>query len=240
MRRTKRAAVLSLLFPAVMWAAPVRADGGGGEDLWTGFYLGAQAGYQGILIDPNLCLVTDKASDCSIGNGFNDVDLSGAQLGLYLGYNYRIDNFVFGLEADITGGTAHAEDKQEGYEYEVNGGGDIGLRARLGMLAGERTLLYATGGPSLIGEEIKVTNCSEIYAKASCDFEMATHYGWQLGAGAEYFATDRLSLKAEYLRGWYNSEKMTLVEDESGRIQADNDLVSNTVRLGVAYHFNGR
>lgn len=233
-----RSAMLSLLAPAVIWAVPAQAGDAKG-DLWTGIYLGAQAGYQGIVVDPTICLKDASGSDCS-GAQIDDVDLGGAEAGLYLGYNYNIDPVVIGFEADLNAGFANTSEKQEGYEFDVLAGGALALRARLGMLAGERTLIYATGGPSLVSEEVEITNCSDVYTDTTCDLDSETHFGWQVGGGVEYFATDRLSLKAEYLYGWYGEETLTVAEDDSSQLQTRNELNTNTIRLGVAYHFNGQ
>lgn len=237
---TNCAVLLSLIVPAVMWAAPAHAAEGGKGDLWTGFYLGAQAGYLGIVVGPTICSETSAGTDCNSGPKIDDVDLNGAEVGLYMGYNYNLDPVVIGLEADINAGFANTSDTQEDIDFDVEASGATSFRARLGMLAGERTLIYMTGGPSLISEEVEITNCSDAFSDASCSSDAASHFGWQLGGGVEYFATDRLSLKAEYLYGWYGEEKLTLVKDDTSTLKTENDLNTNTVRLGVAYHFNGQ
>ena len=108
------------------------------------------------------------------------------------------------------------------------------------MLADERTLIYATGGVSATGEEIEITDCEAFSASAQCGYDSIGHAGCQVGAGAEYFATDKVSVKAEYLYGWFYGEKLTLVRDGAERLEYDNQLQTNTLRMGVSYHVNGQ
>jgi outer membrane immunogenic protein len=235
MKPTKRAVLLSLFVPTVIWAAPAQA-----ADLWTGFYAGAQLGYQGVIVDPTLCAVDPLGTDCSFGNGLDDVELGGVEAGILLGYNYQMDNVVLGVEADLNLGLAETSESESNIDFDVLAGGAVSIRARLGMLANERTLIYATGGVSATGEEIEITNCEVFSASAQCGYDSTGHAGWQVGAGVEYFATDRVSVKAEYLYGWYDNEKLTLVRDGEERLESDNELQTNTLRMGVSYHFNGQ
>ena len=55
--------------------------------------------------------------------------------------------------------------------------------------------------------------------------------------------TDHLSLKAEYLHGWYGDADLDLAkasfEGESIKYQLKQNLQTDVVRVGVAYHFGG-
>ena len=81
---------------------------------WTGFYLGANAGWAWSKGDGTIAFGGPSGNFSGDGNGF----LGGAQIG----YNWQMDNWVFGLEADFQGGTGHGdvsgEDRRRGDEGE--------------------------------------------------------------------------------------------------------------------------
>lgn len=213
-------------------------------DLWTGFYLGAQAGYlQGTGSNTDVCIsVSGEGHEC-FGSEANigDINTDGVTAGGYLGYNYRVDSVVLGLEGDFNWDNAQG-DIQGVVDTSLNW--DASIRARLGVVVDERALLYVTGGPSWINAELDVNGCSEIgpVQNAHCG-DTSTEFGWQLGAGAEYFVTDHLSVKTEYLHGWYGNADLDLVtateEGMKFKEYLKQDLQTNVVRAGVAYHFGG-
>ena len=53
--------------------------------------------------------------------------------------------------------------------------------------------------------------------------------------------TEHLSIKAEYLHGWYGDADLDLAKLSEGgqyiKYQLKQDLQTNVVRVGVAYHF---
>jgi outer membrane immunogenic protein len=229
-------------------------------DLWSGFYVGAQAGYlQGTGGDTDLCVRAnfegETESECFSDSDFEgptgldigDNDMDGVTVGGYLGYNYRIDSIVLGLEGDFNWDNASGSNSILGelnYDTAINW--DASIRARLGFVVDERALLYVTGGPSWLNTEIDSNICSlqgdGPGVNASCGDE-STEFGWQLGAGAEFAMTEHLSLKAEYLHGWYGDADLDLAKaslgDESIKYQLKQNLQTNVVRVGVAYHFGG-
>lgn len=227
-------------------------------DLWTGFYLGAQAGYlSGTGGDTDFCeSVSGSGRQClSDLDGFsvNDTDMDGVTAGGYLGYNYRIDSFLLGLEGDFNwdnangngdniagvpagGAVPAAPNPFTGYDMSLNW--DASVRARLGVIVDERALLYVTGGPSWINVELDPNICGLVPSGLSCG-DKSTEFGWQLGAGAEYMITDHLSMKAEYVHGWYGDADLDVVSGSGNKFYIKQDLQTNLVRAGVAYHFGG-
>lgn len=219
-------------------------------DPWTGFYLGAQGGYlQGTGSDTDTCVfvsgegqVTCYGSDD--GFDFGDNDMSGVTLGGYVGFNYRIDQVVLGLEGDWNWDNADGNGSNSVFSSTPFGLGSTGLnwdasvRARLGFVIDERALLYVTGGPSWIAAEIDNTLCPKGLPGQQCGDD-STEFGWQLGGGAEFMMTDHLSLKAEYLHGWYGDADMTIWSVSGVDYVLKQDLQTNVVRAGIAYHFGG-
>jgi hypothetical protein len=63
---------------------------------WTGFYVGAQGGFSYGSFDPDLAL----GGDWSIVPADRRVHARGGSAGGLLGYNYQLNHWVFGLEAD--------------------------------------------------------------------------------------------------------------------------------------------
>ena len=222
-------------------------------DPWTGFYIGAQAGYLDGAGDPEICATvaglgrdcTGRPSDFGIGND----NPSGGTVGGYLGFNYRINDIVLGIEGDVNWVDAN--------DSGVNGSGDLesvfgpqdvsldwnaSARARIGVVVGERAMLYATGGPSWVNVELKNDYCKQIEGEPgiSCGDE-STEMGWQLGAGAEFLITDHVSFKAEYLHGWYGETDLNVFSFNDGvddvRFSSRQNLQTNVFRAGVAWHF---
>src|SRR5262249_3764244 len=96
---------------------------------WTGFYLGAHAGYGWSNVD------WQGLSDSLEGSGW----LAGGQIG----YNWQRGALVFGLEADASGNWM--DGSRAGNTYEIDW--QASIRARLGLAVNNnRTLLYTTGG----------------------------------------------------------------------------------------------
>jgi outer membrane immunogenic protein len=253
-RLSARAAALALALLSATpagWAADAAAPG---SDLWTGVYFGAQAGYLQGDGEPDICVsVTGLGRDCSglpsdFGLGGN---AEGVTVGGYVGYNHRIDQVVLGIEGDFNWDSASNNGVGDPVDVDNPFGPqstslnwDASVRARLGMVFGERAMVYVTGGPSWIEAELDNGYCATIRGETniSCG-ETSTAFGWQLGAGAEYFITDHLSMKAEYLHGWYGNVDLNVftIADADGELkyEARQDLQTNVVRAGVAWHFGG-
>lgn len=127
---------------------------------WTGFYVGGHVGY-----------------------GFNS-DLDGFALGLQAGYNWQFSpNWVFGLEADITG--TDMNDSIAGVHSHIDYLGTV--RARLGY-AVDRTLFYGTGGVAFNRNAVAGVHDSDT--------------GYTLGLGIEWAFAPNWSAKVEY--AYYN------------------------------------
>lgn len=217
-------------------------------DLWTGFYLGAQVGYhQSTGSNTDLCETSGPESSClsdfDDGYDIGDFSADGVTAGGYLGYNYRIDSVVLGLEGEFNWDNSNGSNSYLGYiNFDTGNNWDAAIRARLGVVVDERALLYVTGGPSWLNTEIDTNLGIGVAALPNYKTgDSSTEFGWVLGAGAEFFMTEHLSLKAEYLHGWYGEADLDILKvsdgENSGKLIAKQDLQTNVVRVGVAYHF---
>nr|WP_137831490.1 outer membrane beta-barrel protein [Methylobacterium sp. L1A1] len=161
---------------------------------WTGFYIGANAGYgfrggASTFSDATYGSVTEAKS----GNGF----VGGGQVG----YNYQFtpgSGLVLGAEADFQGTT-----------FGRRGDGTLGttpyygvspsldwfgtVRGRVGY-AFDRWLVYGTGGVAYDGG-----SASSYAAAYPYTLPDTTRLGYAVGGGVEYALTDKVSVKVEGL-----------------------------------------
>jgi outer membrane immunogenic protein len=176
---------------------------------WTGFYVGANAGYAWGNVNAGTFALPRTVT---IG------DLDGFTGGVQAGYNYQMGQFVVGLETDIQGADFSS----------TNGFGDrvrteyFGtVRGRVGV-AFDRFMPYVTGGWAY--GNVKTT----IAGIGSTD---KTHTGgYAVGAGLEYAFTNNLSAKLEYM---YVDLGEKSVFNTGVKVGTDFSIV----RAGVNYRF---
>ena len=109
------------LFGVLSAARPARADG-----IWSGFYVGANAGYAWGNADNNLTIGDGLGINCHFcaGGAGNDAGLvqaagspgydpKGFTGGVQLGYNWQAQNWVYGLEADFNAYSQRANGQQQ-------------------------------------------------------------------------------------------------------------------------------
>ncbi|QND50596.1 porin family protein (plasmid) [Phyllobacterium sp. 628] len=192
---------------------------------WTGFYAGVNAGY-GFAGD-------DKVGLRTFGRYLGDVDKlenSGFFGGGQIGYNYQMNNFVLGLEADFQGGDVNDDFTTRFLGSDVHASSKINwfgtLRPRLGY-AWDRTMIYGTGGLAYGNVKYKVDVDGVNYID-----ESKTRAGWVAGAGVEHAFTDHLTAKLEYQYINLGSRK---IGDDILTTEATSDF--HTVRIGLNYKF---
>jgi outer membrane immunogenic protein len=157
---------------------------------WAGAYIGASVGAVWHELDyedltgtpPNVTARGRKAG--IIGGG-------------HIGYNWQSNNFVFGVEADISGSSAKVTLQPFGPGNEIDTGRLHWLatfRARAGVTVGRgNTLLFATGGLALGGVENLRTLPPEVGEGK------ATRVGWVAGGGIEHMLSRNWIVRAEAL-----------------------------------------
>ena len=146
---------------------------------WTGFYVGANAGYGWGNVNAGTTFATR-----TVTIGDTDGFVGGGQIG----YNYQMGQFVLGLEADIQGADLKTGTNVFGDSVSTDFYGTV--RARVGV-AFDRILPYVTGGWAY--GNVKTT----IGGVGSTD---KTHTGgYALGAGIEYAFTNNLVGGVEYM-----------------------------------------
>lgn len=183
---------------------------------WTGFYVGANAGYAWGSGSGSFNSGTIPFS--ATANAFN--------IGGQLGYNYQYGPAVFGLEGDFQGNLA-------GTGTLSSALGNVALtepwfgtaRARLGY-AFDRLMIYATGGGVYGRLGSNGTMAGTAFSSSS------NYWTWTVGGGAEWAFYGPWSAKIEYLYGGAPSSLPSLpVTNVSGSGS------TNLIRAGLDYHF---
>lgn len=177
-------------------------------------------------------------------------DLSGAMIGLTAGYNYRVGNAVVGIEADYMVGKISSTERDGNYlteDYQIDGLGTV--RARLGYVAGD-FMPFVTGGVAFerltIGQQcpdpaaVPFGWCRPANGYAPYDLhDKQWQFGYVIGGGLEWAASDKITLKGEVLYTDFGTETFDLGKTPSGKSLSPFDIKSNEtlVRFGAAVRF---
>lgn len=159
---------------------------------WTGFYVGANAGYGWGNVNTN--------TFTSVG------DLDGFVGGGQIGYNYQMGQFVLGLEADIQGADLSSGDNVIGSRIKTDYFGTV--RARVGV-AFDRFMPYVTGGWAY-------GNVKTSIPAFGISSDNSHTNGWALGGGIEYAITNNLIAGVEYLYVDLGEKRVTGLVDKVG------------------------
>lgn len=212
---------------------------------WTGFYIGLNAGYSWGRQDNDL---VDAATGVTILS--NSDNLNGFIGGGQIGYNWQVNQWVFGLEADFQG----SGQKGDG-SFFLPGSGFIGnliipstsiaytnkldwfgtVRGRIGYAMGAtgNWLPYVTGGWAYGHGEISGTTTRGAVVTS---FSGSQDYsGWTVGGGVEWAFMNQWSVKVEYLY-------IDFGDGPTVPVSATRDIVSgkmtdNILRAGLNYKF---
>lgn len=168
---------------------------------FAGPYMGGQIGYDSYNIGIN-----DPAS-----NFVADLGGDGIEGGIFAGYNFQMQNFVLGAEAQLSLSDASSTFDIGSGPYEVKARESYGLSARAGALLSDSALLYVHGG--------------WVKTKFKDDFDSNRLDGWKVGLGLEYLVTENVSARAEYSYIDYETFE-DVVEPKNSVFQ-----------FGVAWHF---
>jgi high affinity Mn2+ porin len=219
--------MLALDSPAIAADVPVKAPHIQSVFDWTGFYIGAHAGFGR---GSSSAVLTDPAITATSGS------FGGVIGGVQAGYNVQLSSgIVLGAEADITFPNYLASNsivnllatpRSEVIEQLDYAGS---LRGRIGYASGH-WLAYATGGLAWAGERFVNTP-----AIGSEEKELNVRLGWAAGAGVEYAFAPHWSLRLEYLYSRF--EQADIRFPSATQISSSLDLQS--IRVGLNRKFDG-
>jgi len=235
---------------------------------WTGFYIGAHIG--GAWADRNgrdrfdgdRCFWGEVCFEDNNGFGRNDGRFI---VGGQIGFNYQVNQWVWGVEGQISAltngdndspcGFFRFEDGTRDHLFNCNNRGNwvATIAARLGVTFGQtgNWLLYVKGGAAFADARFGVRlrdDCLLVFGDV-CNTNFAlnnnddTRTGWMIGAGLEYGAWGNWSWKLEYNFmdfGNRNNHFDNIILDCSEcafRRDLDRDLTVSVVKFGLNYRF---
>lgn len=208
---------------------------------WSGLYIGGTTGY-----------LWGNSQRCDGGTGpnayTNSFSVRGFTGGGTLGYNWQVDDFVLGMETDLSGDSAKGGTSTNA-AYSCGGAGPIcrtqldwyrAVRGRLGYagwddhlpsIAGNRNRLPCVTGGLAYGR---------IYISAGAPIVVSDNdvrFGWAFGGGIEYAPATKWSIRFVYLyttRGKLFYDTAHVCGFKSC-VAVDNQY--SNVRMGADYHF---
>jgi len=185
---------------------------------WTGFYVGANAGYGWGSADGDISI-------SGVGRGTISADADGFFAGGQAGYNWQFGAFLLGAEADIQKSWADGDFSARVGSTRIAGDVNVPwfgtLRGRIGW-ASDRWLAYLTTGGFYGKTELERGTFS------SSD----KSWSWTAGGGVETALLDRWSLRLEYLYVALPSDEPALP-----RTTVDLDAHRHIIRTGLNYRF---
>jgi outer membrane immunogenic protein len=226
---------------------------------WSGFYIGANAGWAWTNDFDAETTGTDTF-ETLISGGFVPSRLSqdddGFSGGAQAGYNWQASsNFLIGVEADInwadlnssksfTGESILGTELTTANKVELNALAT--LRARLGLTV-DRSLFYITGGVAF-GDVDTHSEVNGVQAPALSwsGSQSDWNTGYTLGGGFEYALTDSITSKIEYLYTDLGDQTTYAAGNAAVRsigaldgidYKSKNSLTGSVVRLGLNFSF---
>lgn len=207
-------------------AAAFFASSGASAQDWSGGYVGGNFSlgmFDSEFLDVNEYTVY----------GYSSNDGFGGVAGVEAGYNWQIDNLVWGIEAEANLGfmdesttidfcspTTHATD--------INT--VASLKGKAGVAA-DKTLFYATGGIASINREDNML--CETTADSDSFLDDGALTAIVLGLGLEYRINDNMSANLEWNVYHADDKEVFNGDGEQGFF----DMNMQTVTVGVKYYF---
>lgn len=206
---------------------------------WSGFYVGANAGY-GFGANPVV------QSFASASDGTNQPSLSPAGWfgGVQAGYNFQMSNLVVGIEGDFQAGAQRDsicfdfcgvltfQDSQRLPWFAT-------VRGRLGYAAGP-VLFYATGGAAFTKVETSLSGFDGMTPKTTSGNFSDSKSGWTIGGGVEAALWGNWTAKAEYLYLDFGHVTHAIPDTGNGQpVTFGNPVRDHIVRAGLNYRFGG-
>jgi outer membrane immunogenic protein len=229
---------------------------------WTGFYVGGNVGYSWGRSSDTSSLTNGAGTTLFTSGGSSN--LNGVIGGGQIGYNWQIQNWLWGLEADIQGtdekgsrsflcDTAVCTPPVAGLLALVIPGPAVPVtmnqkidwfgtfRGRVGILATPKVLFYATGGLAY-GD----VNTSETIGAAAFGFSNTDlRVGYTVGAGVEGAIGGNWTARLEYLYvdlGRTTGSFATTIPALGGGTLTSfysSHITDNVLRVGLNYKFTG-
>jgi opacity protein-like surface antigen len=233
---------------------------------WSGFYGGVTAGGAWGQYDARSSTAggsyLDAISAAAVNAaGAQSIRPIGFATGIEGGYNWQIGNLLLGVEADLQAASLNGATNSgaipypgtpAGRSFTVTSYGSTDwlftARPRVGFVAPNHWLFYATGGLALtqLRSDFSFIDSVPGDIKAATSDESGkldtVKAGYTAGAGVEAPLTERLSVKAEYLHVDFANTAGTVTENDvpAGQVFTHtSDFKADIVRAGLNYRFGG-
>lgn len=208
---------------------------------WSGFYVGASAGYASGTVDYT---VQGYDNGVSLGNLMyqeGSFDSDGWLGGLQAGYNIQTGNLVFGLEGDVNWTNVSGSTTRNDSTITSTLDTLSSIRGRVGV-AFDNLLLFGTAGWAYGTGTIDVTNIDG--DDDTLNSEDFTANGWTAGAGAALALDNNWSLTAEYRYTSLDLDQVEFGAPVQFGGSADGDYLAvngssdiHLVKVGLNYKF---
>jgi len=221
---------------------------------WSGFYLGVTGGGGTGAYDAQTSTTAGSylnarrsALVTSVGN--QGIRAAGPLAGAEAGYNWRTGNLLLGLEADLQAIQLSASTNSGAVPYPtgpnsftVTSFGDsdwlFTARPRLGYIAPNNWLFYATGGLAVTRLDGNFTFVDTNFAEEAANIQKY-RAGYAFGGGIEAPLTGRWSIKADYLHVSFPHTGANVVSNDLAAQDFTHvlNLKADIFRAGLNYHF---
>jgi outer membrane immunogenic protein len=248
--------LVTTAFAGIATALPALAQT---DDMWSGFYIGANAGVAwgktstsingnpggGVIVIPPAELAALNAIPAQSSNN------GGFAGGIEAGYNWKIDDWLLGIETDY-GAFDVGQTKNQSITSPVLISPAIvdtinqhlktdwmwTLRPRLGYASGP-WLGYVTGGIATTNIKYSASFFDTRVPQNAGSQEISdTKTGWTLGFGGAYALDANWSIKAEYLYADFGNVRGTFTTPTGFvNFTSEAKVIANVLRAGVDYRF---
>lgn len=229
--------VASLAFVSCVAVSAFGASSAEAQDgRWNGGYAGVHLGYAWGDAD-----VRDTTG--GVLPGPFSYDPNGAFGGGTVGYNWRMQGIVLGVEADLGymdlsgAGIIPSSVPTAHQDITLDGGFYADVTVRGGVLVMPSTLVYAKGGFAFFNGEARQKTTNPGFVTHGAD----GFSGWVAGGGVEHFFAPSVSVKVEYLHfdfGSRDGDQTSVTDDPIGFVYRNTtDVTADTIKVGVAWHF---
>ena len=186
---------------------------------WAGGYAGGSLGYS-FGADDEIGIRDGGVMDPALG----DVEVSGVTAGLHAGYRWQRDNWVFGPELWVEGGSVDdTATIAEGVDVTSEVNYLVGLQLKTGYVVNPQTLVYGTVGYVRGDFDYSIGDQTEGY----------TADGYSLGLGVERKIRDNLAVFAEWQYRNFGKENVDFGDGLSTNATPEH----HNVKVGVNFSF---